>query len=642
MPLLLICLLLFSTLFLGTAHAAEDIGPSALEAITALHKAGEYEKAAKATQALVAARTQALGAEAPDTLRARMVLARIVLGLGREKEAEAQLHELLPVMARVFGAEQRETLATQSDLLAATAALGHNAEAAEQYRQFIPTAERVLGPANGITLKTRYRFAGVLFELGKREEAETEYRQALDLGLRRLSANDRTTLNTQTAKALANRLNGQYAEAAALWQHLLPLQTRLLGSEHPDSLRAKAELAEDLDARGWHEEAEQRLLIVLPLQQRVLGAMHPDTLSTCRGLAECLHAQHKTQEALPYARRALAGCQQVFGPDYADTLLCQHLVATLSQPTPPAAAKKAAAPEDRPVATVDGTPILASELKQAIDAQEQMLRYQFRSEPKRLQQELDTLKRTALDTLIDAQVLVNEFPRIGGALKPEMVEDDLNNIIKEAFNGDRASFMTELDKDGLTLEKFRTMRERMIISQMMRSRIAGKIEVKEAEVRDYYAKHAQRWSRPEEVKLHSLTLPETLHQTDAATRTHMEGLRTRIIQGADFATLARAESKDSHADEGGQWGWTPITDLSEDVRAAVAKTPKGEVSDLIEQTGVFIIIRVDDRRTPAPPPFEKVQQEATRLLQDELAQQRLQKTLTRLREAAEIKKLGPV
>ena len=640
MPRLLACLLLFSTLCLGTAHAAEDIGPKALDAISALHKAGEYEQAAKATQALVAARTLALGAEDPETLRARMVLARITLGLGREQEADAQLRVLLPVMTRVFGAEQRETLASQSDLLAATAALGHNAEAAEQYRQFIPIAERVLGPANGITLKTRYRFAGVLFELGKREEAEKEYREALDLGLRRLSANDRTTLNTQTAKALASRLDGKHAEAAALWQHLLPLQTRLLGSEHPDSLRAKAELAEDLDARGLHEEAEQRLFAVLPLQQRVLGAMHPDTLSTCRGLAECLQAQHKTKEALSYARRALAGSLQVFGPDKPDTLLCQQLVATLTQPAQPA--PKPVAPEDRPVATVDGTPILASDLQQAIDTQEQMLRYQFRSEPKRLQQEIDTLKRTALDTLIDAQVLVNEFPRIGGDLKPEIVESDISNVIKEAFKGDRAAFLAELEQDGLTLEKFRAARERMIISLMMRSRIAGKIEVQEEEVRAYYTRNKQRWSPPEEVKLHSLTIPETLHQTDAATLGHVETLRARIINGADFATLARAESKDSHADEGGAWGWTPLTDLSEDVRAAVIKTPKGAVSEIIEQTAIFIVVRVDDRRTPPPPPFEKVQEEATILLKDELAQERIQKTLTRLRAAADIKKMGPV
>jgi hypothetical protein len=114
MPRPLACLFLFSTLYLGTARAAEDTGPNALDAITALHKAGEYEKAAKAAQALVAARTQALGAADPETLRARMVLARITLGLGREAEAEAQLRELVPVLTRVFGADHREALASQT------------------------------------------------------------------------------------------------------------------------------------------------------------------------------------------------------------------------------------------------------------------------------------------------------------------------------------------------------------------------------------------------------------------------------------------------------------------------------------------------------------------------------------------------
>lgn len=496
----------------------------------------------------------------------------------------------------------------------------------------------MLGPAHGITLKTRWRFSGVLFALGKRKEAEKEYNEALDLSQSALSLNDSTNLDTQTTRALACHVEKRHAQAAALWQHLIPLQARLLGPEHPDTLRARAALAENLDARGWHEEAEQRLCAVLPLQQRVLGALHPDTLNTCRSLAECLQAQHKTQEAQPWARRALAGSQQVFGPDHLDTRLCQHLVDTLMQPGSPAAPPHAPPQEDRPVATVDGTPILASDLRTHLQEWEEALRRQYSDAPQKLAEETAKIKRTALDTLIDQQLLADELPRIGGRLDPALIEQDLNRLIEEVAQGDRAAFETALARAGLTMEKFRAARQRLISSDLMRVRIADQVEITRETVRDYYQKHPQHWGQ-EEVRLHSLTIPETLHQTDAATRRHIESLRTRIIQGTDFTTLARAESKDSHAEDGGAWDWTPVSVLSEKVRAALAQPPKGAVSPVIEQNGTLTILRVEDRRLSAPPPYDKVEKEAAQLLKQELGEERIERTLLRLRAAADIQKM---
>jgi peptidyl-prolyl cis-trans isomerase SurA len=637
---LLLSLLLLAPLGCGAADTAGDIGPKAYEAIPALHKAGKFVEAAKAAQALVAARTKALGADDQETLRARLLLAPILLDLNKESEAEAQLRELLPVMTRVFGAEQRESLACQSDLLAATAAVGKNTEAEADYRGFIPIAQRVLGPANDLTLKTRWRFAGVLYALGKREAADLEYRQSLELSLSRLSFKDRNSLNSEATKALTARIEKRHLEALKVLQKMVPQQTRLLGPEHPDTLRSSSELAVNVEAQGYKPEAEQRLRTVLTRQQRVLGAMHPDTLDTTHSLALCLHAQHKDPEALPYAQHALAGSLKVFGPEHTDTLLCQSLVAALSRPAP-ASPPPASILEDRPLATVDGTPVLASDVRKMIEVGEEEYRSKFASDPQKLKQELDKLQRTAIDKLIDQQLLANELPRIGGSVKPELLEQDLNDVIKSSASGTRAGFEAELAKDGLTLEKFRAARQRMILSTIMRQHIAGQIDVTEEQVRDYYDKHPDLWTS-EEVKLHTITIPETLHQTDAATRTHVENLRTQLANGANFPTLARAESKDSHAEDGGAWGWTPITELSEKVRAAIARTPDGTVSGIIEQPGLFILVSVEARRTPPPQPFEKVKNQAANLLKQELGNQHVEKVLVRLRAAADIQKLEPV
>ncbi|WP_395734710.1 hypothetical protein [Prosthecobacter sp.] len=141
----------------GKTAAAADTDEKALAAAEALYADAKFAEAEKAALALVAARTQALGAEARETLRARLLLAEALRMLGKATESEAKLRELLPVMEKVFGAEDRETLRCQSALIAAIGSLGRNAEAEEGLLSLIATATRVLGAEDPVTLVARLR-----------------------------------------------------------------------------------------------------------------------------------------------------------------------------------------------------------------------------------------------------------------------------------------------------------------------------------------------------------------------------------------------------------------------------------------------------------------------------------------------------
>jgi peptidyl-prolyl cis-trans isomerase SurA len=612
---------------------------------------GKLTEAEAELRSLLTVSTRALGAEGTETLRARFMLAKLLRLQDHDSEAEKQLRDLLPIMTRVFGAEHLETLVCQSELLAAIASQGKNAEAEKKYRRLIPIEQRVLGQADDITLKTRWRFAGVLYALGKREAAEKEHRQALDASQQRLSIDERTRLSTPYTQATDLHLTQRYAEAETSRHLLIALQTDLLGAEHPATLQSRAELAGDLDAQDKKPAAETELRTVLAIQQRVLGALHPDTLDTAYCLAENLLAQQRPQDARPYAQRVLAGRLHIYGKSHPNTMVAQLLVEDIAHPAePPAkpaptpAPKPKTKPGDHPVATVDGTPIMDSDLQSTINAQTQVFEYQYRSEPKKLAHEISELKRTRLDTLIDEQLLVNEFKKLGGSIEPKFVDDDISNIIKDSFKGSRADFIAELTRCGLTPEKFRTLRERTVIITSMRSRFAGKDEIKfkDGELEDYYEKNKDRWRGPESVKLHTLTLLKTTQKTNAEISSQMESLRTEIVGGADFAPIARNLSKDSHADDGGAWDWTRVSDLSEDIRTAVAKLQKGALSDIIDETGHYILIRLDDRRSTAPPPFEKVKDEVAKALEKEQRQKRIDNKIYKLRETANIQKLGPV
>src|ERR1022692_4817823 len=96
-------------------------------------------------------------------------------------------------------------------------------------------------------------------------------------------------------------------------------------------------------------------------------------------------------------------------------------------------------------AVVNGKVITRSEVREAVEAQTQNIRVTVRdmSEQQRL---LDELHEHALDALIERQLVLSEFDKMGGSIRPEYVDDEINNIVRDNFQGDRDKFIFELTK----------------------------------------------------------------------------------------------------------------------------------------------------------------------------------------------------
>ena len=301
-------------------------------------------------------------------------------------------------------------------------------------------------------------------------------------------------------------------------------------------------------------------------------------------------------------------------------------------------AQGAEAAKDRVVAKVNGMPIYASDLDAMVKAQERMLLAQLANDPVRLKKELADIRLNALNGLIDFQLLEDEFFRLGGVINKEDIDNDERQVTQLSFNGDHAALMAEIDAVGISFDKYRKLRERMVIVSAVRARIVNDVEVTDAMVREHYEKNLQRWRDPESVKIHTLTILSTT----ANARSQAEILRTRMVNGGDFAEMARENSADSRADEGGAWPWTRLSDINDQVAGVIAKMKKGELSAVLEEPGTFMILRVDDIRHADPKPFESVKEDVKRSLMEELARERIEKRLCQLREAADIQKMGPV
>jgi len=133
---------------------------------------------------------------------------------------------------------------------------------------------------------------------------------------------------------------------------------------------------------------------------------------------------------------------------------------------------RAAEPEviDGVAAVVNGDVITFSQVQEVSGPREHTLREQFTG-----QELIDKIKEArlaALSDLIDRQLIVQEFKKKQFSLPEYVVDDQIQNIIKEDFAGDRQAFMRTLNAQGYTLAKFRdAQRDKVIVGAMRQNNV---------------------------------------------------------------------------------------------------------------------------------------------------------------------------
>jgi peptidyl-prolyl cis-trans isomerase SurA len=95
--------------------------------------------------------------------------------------------------------------------------------------------------------------------------------------------------------------------------------------------------------------------------------------------------------------------------------------------------------------------------------------------------------------------------------------------------------------------------------------------------------------------------------SDAEAQHRLRGLRERIVNGEDFAAIARTQSQDGSAPKGGDLGWVYPGDFVPDFERAMDALAIGELSKPVRSPFGWHLIQVIERRTvPVSPERQKV------------------------------------
>ena len=247
------------------------------------------------------------------------------------------------------------------------------------------------------------------------------------------------------------------------------------------------------------------------------------------------------------------------------------------------------------------------------------------------------IRLRALNDLVDRQLIIQEFRKMKGAAIPQYaVDGNINGMIREQFGGDKSAFLRTIAAQGLTLDKIRKMEEEKIIVQAMRSRqITEDPSVTPGKIESYYREHRQEWTTGGEVKLRMI---KVVPGSDPAAKKKMiREIRDKIIQGADFADLARIYSEDTTQDKGGDWGWVKRGDLNPEMEQVVFALPTGKVSDVLELNQTYYVLLAEEKRGFNTKSLKEVRGDIERHLLGIERQKQQQGWLDRLRKKAYIK-----
>ena len=298
-----------------------------LDAAHAANAAANYQATqglaspAEAThRAVLEVRLRALGADHPDTIRARHGIARRLAERADYDAAEIEYRSVLETTRRTLGPEHADTLALQHNIAALVSFRGEYSQAEAEYREVLALKLRLYGPDHQDTVFTQHEVARMMSEQGRFAEAEAEFRDVLAARIRALGPDDNYTLITRSQLARAAAAQGRHAEAEREYRDILAAQARILGPEHPRTLWTRQQIALTMAAQGDYAGAENELRDMLAsLQSRVPD--HPDVLAARHELARMLAAQGQTAEARSQFQDVLATKIRVLGPDHPSTAL---------------------------------------------------------------------------------------------------------------------------------------------------------------------------------------------------------------------------------------------------------------------------------------------------------------------------------
>ena len=260
------------------------------------------------------------------------------------------------------------------------------------------------------------------------------------------------------------------------------------------------------------------------------------------------------------------------------------------------------------------------------------------------QQQLMEQRRDLLRSLIDKQLLLSKGKDLGINGETEVVKR-LDEMRKQYHMDTMEDLQKAAESQGVSFEDLKqNIRDSVITSEVISQEVGQHIQVAPSEIQAYYAAHQPEFQRPEQEKLSEI-LVATPNADDGAQVAEAEkkadAIEARLKSGAEFATVAKADSGGPTAQEGGRLGDYKRGDLPKVMEDATFNLQPGQFTAPIRTKQGWLILEVTEHTKGGMAPLADVQNEIQEKIGYSKMEPALRDYLAKLRDQAAIEVRAP-
>jgi peptidyl-prolyl cis-trans isomerase C len=248
--------------------------------------------------------------------------------------------------------------------------------------------------------------------------------------------------------------------------------------------------------------------------------------------------------------------------------------------------------------------------------------------------------RGALDQLITYSVLKLEAVSRKFAVSDADVDAQVASMQKQFPT--QAEFDKALSARNTTVEQLKAdARVDMAINKMMEAEVASAVAATDADAKDFYDKNPDKFAQPESVRASHILLM-TKDKDEAAkkaAKAKIDELLKRAKAGEDFAALAKANSEDGSASQGGDLGAFPRGRMVPEFDKVAFSLKPGEISDVVTTEFGYHIIKLTEKKEASTVPLDQVKPQVLEFLTNQKKQQRVDSFIDEAKKRAKIEVL---
>jgi peptidyl-prolyl cis-trans isomerase SurA len=289
----------------------------------------------------------------------------------------------------------------------------------------------------------------------------------------------------------------------------------------------------------------------------------------------------------------------------------------------PASLLSAGQVQDRIVAIVNSDLIMHSDMKRELAPGREQIQKEYRGEA--LAHRLRTVEYMALTSMIERKLQLQEAKAKGIEVSGQEVRQTLQQMKQQGETIDETN-----------PANLKNIQEQLILLKVVDKEVRSGVMVADSDIKRYFQGHHDRFALPEEYTISQILLRPRSPDDTFDAKAKAADITALLKRGEPFEDLALQFSDGPNASRGGRLGLVRQGELLPGIERAIAKLVPGGISDTIETSEGFHIVRLEDKQPKQFRSYEAVRGEIQGLVFQQKSEDVFQAWLEELKNKAYI------